>query len=114
MCCEVLPQYVYVLRAYLTVKTYVLRGVLERQTRRRGRGCDAMVRPSSGRAVNLGVFLQLNLPRTAGKLNAVTSKTLSTKVGSWSETKGVLIQIGPVSTSMCQCVWRSNTPRSTY
>ena len=35
MCCEVLPQYMYVLRAYLTVKTYVLRGVLERQTRRR-------------------------------------------------------------------------------
>ena len=32
MCCEVLPQYMYVLRAYLTVKTYVLRGVLERQT----------------------------------------------------------------------------------
>ena len=36
MCCEVLPQYMYVLRAYLTVKTYVLRGVLERQTRPRG------------------------------------------------------------------------------
>ena len=35
MCCEVLPQYMYVLRAYLTVKTYVLRGVLERQTLRR-------------------------------------------------------------------------------
>ena len=35
MCCEVLPQYMYVLRAYLIVKTYVLRGVLERQTRRR-------------------------------------------------------------------------------
>ena len=33
MCCEVLPQYMYVLRAYLTVKTHVLRGVLERQTR---------------------------------------------------------------------------------
>ena len=33
VCCEVLPQYMYVLRAYLTVKTYVLRGVLERQTR---------------------------------------------------------------------------------
>ena len=32
MCCEVLLQYMYVLRAYLTVKTYVLRGVLERQT----------------------------------------------------------------------------------
>ena len=32
MCCEVLPQYTYVLRAYLTVKTYVLRGVLKRQT----------------------------------------------------------------------------------
>jgi hypothetical protein len=34
MCCEVLPQYTYVPRAYLTVKTYVLnlRGVLERQT----------------------------------------------------------------------------------
>ena len=30
---EVLPQYMYVLRAYFTVKTYVLRGVLERQTR---------------------------------------------------------------------------------
>ena len=38
MCCEVLPQYMYVLQAYLTVKTYVLCGVLERQTRRRPRG----------------------------------------------------------------------------
>ena len=43
-----------------------------------------MVRPSSGRAVNLGIFLQLNLPRTAGKSNTVTSRTLSTKVSCWS------------------------------
>ena len=32
MCCEVLPQYMYVLRGFPTVETYVLRGVLERQT----------------------------------------------------------------------------------
>ena len=36
----------------------------------------------SGRAVNLGVFLQLKLPRicTAGISNIVSSRTLSTKV----------------------------------
>ena len=37
----------YVLRAYLTVKTYVLRGVLERQTRRR-RGARTAEHPASG------------------------------------------------------------------
>ena len=35
------------------------------------------------RAINLCIFLQLNLPRTAGKSNTVTSRTLSTKVSSW-------------------------------
>jgi hypothetical protein len=43
-----------------------------------------LVRPSSGRAVDLGVFLQLNLPRTAAKSNTVISRTLSTKVSSQS------------------------------
>jgi hypothetical protein len=36
------------------------------------------------RAVNLGVFLQLNLPHTAGESNTVISRTLSTKVSCWS------------------------------
>ena len=38
----------------------------------------------AGRAVNLGIFLQLNLPRTAAKSNTVINRTLSTKVSSWS------------------------------
>jgi hypothetical protein len=52
----------------------------------RARWCDLASRPraSSGRAVNLGVFLQLNLPRTAGKSNTVISRTLLTKVSCWS------------------------------
>jgi hypothetical protein len=40
------------------------------------------VRPSSGRAVNLGVFLQLNLPRTEAKSNIVIGRMLSTNVSS--------------------------------
>jgi hypothetical protein len=47
-------------------------------------GCVGLVRYYPGRAVNLGVFLQLNLPRTAAESNTVISKTISTKVSSWS------------------------------
>ena len=55
MCCEVLPQYMYVLRAYLTVKTYVLRGVLERQTpRRAGAANELLTSPTTaGSAVQM-------------------------------------------------------------
>jgi hypothetical protein len=50
MCCEVLPQYTYVLRAYLTVKTYVLRGVLKRQTRWHVHRCIKIASPRPPRA----------------------------------------------------------------
>jgi hypothetical protein len=43
-----------------------------------------LVRCYPGRAVYLGVLLQLNLPRTAGESNAVSGTTLSTKVSSCS------------------------------
>ena len=43
------------------------------------------VQLSSGRAVNLGVFLELNLPRTAVRSNTISSRTLSTKVSCWSK-----------------------------
>jgi hypothetical protein len=43
-----------------------------------------LVRPSWSRAVIFGVFLQLNLPRTAGESNTVISRTLSIKVSCWS------------------------------
>jgi hypothetical protein len=42
------------------------------------------VRPSSSRAVNLGLFLQLNLPCTAGESYFVSCKTLPTKASSWN------------------------------
>ena len=35
--------------------------------------------------VNLGVFLPLNLPRTAGESNTVISRIILTKVSCWSE-----------------------------
>ena len=50
---------------------------------RRTRANKGLVRYYPGRAVNLGVFLQLNLPRTAAESNTVISRTLSTKVSSW-------------------------------
>ena len=46
-------------------------------------GCAGDTRPSSGRAVNLGVFSQLNLPCTTGESNTVICITLITEVSCW-------------------------------